>query len=254
MADIAQSNQRRRPWTRTPHRSSLRSQGCLPILGRSRTRTAQAWECRSCSVHLPREPQRVGRAETHPDAPATRQATRKPGKPAELPFGATGPEKTPATFRAPFLCAIRSRLPVCMPVNPDASTHTIRVSLRLRQCAAIAVCRLPPSKTPASSAQPAIAASDALTQPQEGHAQANAAGVRRSAVVAADVVAGFGSGLPGMEDSQPLLSRHRRNVVPKVAPKRPPVNSPQVSAADGGNSRPIALLGGPEPPARLFLF
>jgi hypothetical protein len=68
----------------------------------------------------------------------------------------------------------------------------------LRQCAAIAVCRLPPSKTPASSAQPAIAASDALTQPQEGHAQANAAGVRRSAVVAADVVAGFGSGLPGM--------------------------------------------------------
>jgi hypothetical protein len=38
--------------------------------------------------------------------------------------------------------------------------------------------RLPPSKTPASSAQPAIAASDALAQPQEGHAQANAAGVR----------------------------------------------------------------------------
>jgi len=32
-------------------------------------------------------------------------------------------------------------------------THTSRVSLRLRQCAAIAVCRLPPSKTPASSAQ-----------------------------------------------------------------------------------------------------
>jgi hypothetical protein len=43
----------------------------------------------------------------------------------------------PATFRTPFLCAVRSRLaPLSlskglssMPVNPDASSHTIRVSL-----------------------------------------------------------------------------------------------------------------------------
>jgi hypothetical protein len=101
------------------------------------------------------------------------------------------------------------------------STHTIRVSLRLRQCAAIAVCRLPPSKTPASSAQPAIAASDALAQPQEGHAQANAAGVRPSPVAAADGVAGFGSGLPSIPASRPLLSRRRRNVTPKVSPQPP---------------------------------
>ncbi len=100
-------------------------------------------------------------------------------------------------------------------------THTIRVTLRLRQCAAIAVCRLPPSKTPASSAQPAIAASDALAQPQEGHAQANAAGVRPSPVAAADGVAGFGSGLPGIPARQPLLSRRRRTVTPKVSPQPP---------------------------------
>ena len=41
-----------------------------------------------------------------------------------------------------------------MPLNPDASTHTSRVTLRLRQCAAIAVCRLPPSKSRESSASP----------------------------------------------------------------------------------------------------
>jgi len=101
-------------------------------------------------------------------------------------------------------------------------THTSRVTLRLRQCAAIAVCRLPPSKTPASSAQSAIAASDALAQPQEGHAQANAAGVRPSPVAAADGVAGFGSGLPGIPARQPLLSRRRRTVTPKAAPQEPP--------------------------------
>ena len=108
-----------------------------------------------------------------------------------------------------------------MPVNPDASTDTIRVTLRLRQCAAIAVCRLPPSKSRASSAQPAIAASDALAQPQEGHAQANAAGVRPSPVAAEDGVAGFGSGLPSIPASRPLLSRRRRTVTPKVSPQPP---------------------------------
>ncbi|MCZ7590905.1 MAG: hypothetical protein M5U15_01570 [Kiritimatiellae bacterium] len=62
--------------------------------------------------------------------------------------------------------------------------------------------------------QPAIAAADALAQPQEGHAQANAAGVRPSPVAAEDGVAGFGSGLPSIPASRPLLSRRRRNVTP----------------------------------------
>jgi hypothetical protein len=105
-------------------------------------------------------------------------------------------------------------------------THTIRVTLRLRQCAAIAVCRLPPSKIRASSVQPAIAASDALAQPQEGHAQANAAGVRPSPVAAEDGVAGFGSALPSIPASRPLLSRRRRNVTPKVSPQEPPSRAP----------------------------
>jgi len=60
--------------------------------------------------------------------------------------------------------------------------------------------------------------SDALAQPQEGHAQANAAGVRPSPVAAADGVAGFGSGLPSIPASRPLLSRRRRTVTPKVSP------------------------------------
>jgi hypothetical protein len=64
----------------------------------------------------------------------------------------------------------------------------------------------------------AIAASDALAQPQEGHAQANADGVRRSAAATEDGVAGFGSGLSSIPASQPLLSRRRRIVTPKVSP------------------------------------
>jgi len=39
-------------------------------------------------------------------------------KPAGLLFGATGTEKTPATFRVPFLCAVRSRPPVLHAVQP----------------------------------------------------------------------------------------------------------------------------------------
>ncbi len=39
-------------------------------------------------------------------------------KPAGLLSGATGAEKTPATFRVPFLCAVRSRLPVLHAVQP----------------------------------------------------------------------------------------------------------------------------------------
>ena len=39
-------------------------------------------------------------------------------KPAGLFFGATAAEKTPATFRVPFLCAVRSRLPVLHAVQP----------------------------------------------------------------------------------------------------------------------------------------
>ena len=124
------------------------------------------------------------------------------------------------SLRRPFASA-------CPPCRSTLmrSTHTSRVTLRLRQCAAIAVCRLPPSKTPASSAQPAIAASDALAQPQEGHAQANAAGVRPSPVAAEDGVAGFGSGLPSIPASRPLLSRRRRTVTPKVSP-HPPSRAP----------------------------
>jgi len=122
-----------------------------------------------------------------------------------------------------FPSAVSLRRPFATACPPCRSTlllrtHTSRVTLRLRQCAAIAVCRLPPSEIRASSAQPAIAASDALAQPQEGHAQANAAGVRPSPVAAAYGVAGFGSGLPGIPARQPLLSRRRRNVTPKVSP------------------------------------
>ena len=153
-----------------------------------------------------------------------------------------------------------------MPVNPDASTHSSRVTLRLRQCAAIAVCRLPPSRSRASSAQPAIAASDALAQPQEGHAQANAAGVRPSPVAAEDGVAGFGSGLPSIPASRPLLSRRSRSVTPKVSPHPP--SRARCSASPSrkpGCRRRVrqeanALLMRPEygshrrqdPPARLF--
>jgi hypothetical protein len=48
---------------------------------------------------------------------------RRIRKPAGLLFGATGPERTPATFRVPFLCAVRSRRLSSMPFNPDA-THS----------------------------------------------------------------------------------------------------------------------------------
>lgn len=154
-----------------------------------------------------------------PDAPANRQATCPESGSLPVCFTALQERRRPPTlsecrFFAPSVCVRLSS----MPVNPDASTHTSRVTLRLRQCAAIAVCRLPPSRSRASSAQPAIAAGDALAQPQEGHAQANAAGVRPSPVAAEDGVAGFGSGLPSIPASRPLLSRRRRTVTPKVSP------------------------------------
>jgi hypothetical protein len=185
----------------------------------------------------------------------------------------------PATRQAPFMES--GSLPDCFSALPDQRRprrFPNAVSLRRPFASACPPCRstlmraLTPAALPfaCASARPlrsvgcrrrrrrrhprrtAIAASDALAQPQEGHAQANAAGVRRSPVVTADGVAVFGSRSPGIPPGQPLLYRHRTNVVPKVAPKRPPVNSPQVSAEDVGNSRPIAFLGGPEPPARLF--
>jgi hypothetical protein len=59
-----------------------------------------------------------------------------------------------------FPSAVSLRRPFASACPPCRSTlmlrtHTSRVTLRLCQCAAIAVCRMPPSKTPASSAQPA---------------------------------------------------------------------------------------------------
>ena len=161
-----------------------------------------------------------------PHAPANRQATCPESGTLPVCFPALQNRRRPPPLseRRFFAPSVRVRLS-SMPVNPDASTHTSRVTLRLRQCAAIAVCRLPPSKSRASSAQPAIAASDALAQPQEGHAQANAAGVRPSPVAAEDGVAGFGSGLPSTPASQPLLSRRRRTATPKVSPQ-PPSRAP----------------------------
>lgn len=142
-----------------------------------------------------------------------------------------------------------------MPVNPDAKHSHQPRTLRVRQCAAIAVCRLPPSKTPASSAQPAIAASDALAQPQEGHAQANAAGVRPSPVAAEDGVAGFGSGLPSIPAIRPLLSRRRRIVTPKVSPQEPPTADRRhpVTTFPHAVFAPLTCLQS-RPPARLFSF
>lgn len=51
---------------------------------------------------------------------ARKPASYLPGvrKPAGLLSGATGAEKTPATFRVPFLCAVRSRPPVLHAAQP----------------------------------------------------------------------------------------------------------------------------------------
>ena len=140
-------------------------------------------------------------------------------KPAGLLSGAPDTEKTPRHFPSavslprPFASACppcRSTLmqaltPAALPFACASARPLRSVGCRRRRR------RRHPRRT-------AIAASDALAQPQEGHAQANAAGVRRSALATADGVAGFGSGLPSTPASQPLLSRRRRNVAPKVAP------------------------------------
>jgi hypothetical protein len=137
-----------------------------------------------------------------PDAPANRQATFTESGSLPVCFPALQNRRRPpplseCRFFAP---SVRVRLS-SMPVNPDASTHTIRVSLRLRQCAAIAVCRLPPSIPTLCEVGTGViraarnrrfaclprrcgAGRDALAQPQEGHTQANAAGVRPSPVAA----------------------------------------------------------------------
>ena len=209
--------------TRTPHRFALRSYAVafqsLDGLGRAPSKHRKAVEVELIG---PRETQRVERAETRLTRPQTVRLPSTNQEPCRSALRRYRNGEDPRHFPS----AVSLRRPFASACPPCRSTlmlrtHTIRVTLRLRQCAAIAVCRLPPSKTPASSAQPAIAASDALAQPQEGHAQANAAGVRPSPVAAADGVAGFGSGLPGIPARQPLLSRRRRNVTPKVSPRPP---------------------------------
>ena len=250
---------------------------CLPRLGRLRRLPSEPWTAfdkdrpsigrlLNFNSLTPQDSARKTRRDLPPRA--RKPADYLPGvrKPAGLLSGAPDRGRPPPLSECRFFApSVRVRLS-SMPVNPDASTHTSRVTLRLRQCAAIAVCRLPPSKTPASSAQPAIAAADALAQPQEGHAQANAAGVRPSPVAAEDGVAGFGSGLPSIPASRPLLSRRRRTVTPKVSPQPPSrarcsaspsrkpgcrrrvrqeANALLMRPADGSHRRQ-------EPPARLF--
>ena len=178
--------------TRTPHRFALRSYAVafqsLDGLGRDPSKHRKAVEVQFI------DPARLHAydVQTCPTRPQTDRLPSTNQKACRSAFRRYRNGEDPRHFPS----AVSLRRPFASACPPCRSTlllrtHTSRVTLRLRQCAAIAVCRLPPSKTPASSAQPAIAASDALAQPQEGHAQANAAGVRPSPVAAEDGVAGF---------------------------------------------------------------
>jgi hypothetical protein len=155
-----------------------------------------------------------------PHAPANRQATRKSGKPAGLLYGATNktqrrpPPLSKCRFFAPSVRFCLS----CMPVNPDASTHTIRVSLRLRQCAAIAVCRLPPSKIRASSAEPQSPLRMHWRSPRRGT-------LRQTRLVFAahpsppkTASPGSGQGCPALRPVSRFSPVAAENVTPKVSP------------------------------------
>jgi len=96
---------------------------CLPRLGRLRRLPSEPWtafdkdrpsigSALKFSSLTPQDSARKTRRALPPRA--RNPADYLPGvrKPAGLLSGATGTEKTPATFRVPFLCAVRSRPPV----------------------------------------------------------------------------------------------------------------------------------------------
>jgi len=97
---------------------------CLPRLGRLRRLPSEPWTAfdkdrpsigralKFRSLLTPRDSARRTRRDSHPRARIPASYLPRVRKPAGLLFGATGAEKTPATFRVPFLCAVRSRPPV----------------------------------------------------------------------------------------------------------------------------------------------
>ena len=96
---------------------------CFPTLGRPQRIPSEPWTAfdkdrpsigrlLNFSSLTPQDSARKTRRDLPPRA--RKPASYLPGvrKPAGLLSGATGAEKTPATFRVPFLCAVRSRPPV----------------------------------------------------------------------------------------------------------------------------------------------
>ena len=95
---------------------------CLPTLGKCQRIPSEPWTA------FDKDRPSIGRRLTFssltpqdctPTTCSLAPRARKPSaylhgirKPAGLLSGATGAEKTPATFRVPFLCAVRSRPPV----------------------------------------------------------------------------------------------------------------------------------------------
>jgi hypothetical protein len=116
---------------------------------------------------------------------------------------------SPADFRVPFPCAIRSRSPVLHAVHPccDALTPAA-ISCACARARPLRVCLLPPSHTPSSSAQTRIRHFRCTGTSPEGHAQENAPGVRPS-----PGLAGFGAGLPGIpaRTTATLPARRKRH-------------------------------------------
>jgi hypothetical protein len=244
MAELAQSNRHRRQQTRTP------PPVCFTLLRLPSHPWTVSDETRPrigrffmFSALTPQDSMPTT-CRLAPTRPQTGKLPAEPGSPPDcfsaLPDRRRPPPLSERRFFAPSVRVCLS----CMPFNPDASTHSIRVSLlprhsSLRERRRVACASARPLRSVGCRPQSlgrhprrtAIAASDALAQSEDGHAQArlpsrpgggsgqaNAAGVRPSPVAAEDGVAGFGSGLPSTPASQPLLSRRRRNVAPKVSP------------------------------------
>ena len=179
----------------------------LPILGRFRRLPSEPWTA------FDKDRPSIGRAlkftaltpqdctpttcSLAPDAPANRQATCPESGSLSVCFPALQIQRRPpplseCRFFAP---SVRVRLS-SMPVNPDA-THSHHP--RYPSLAPVrGHCGLSAAAVEDAGVirQPAIAAADALAQPQEGHAQANAAGVRPHPSPPKTASPGSGQGCP----------------------------------------------------------
>ena len=143
----------------------------------------------------------------------------------------------------PFLCAVRSRPPVLHAVQPCCKhSHHPRypVLAPVRGHCGSVCCRR--HKIRRHLHRTAFAASDALAQPQAGHTQENAAGVRPS-----PGFAGFGSGSPGIpaRTVATLPARQNRHSE-SVAPHR----LRQGSVGQGTRLQRACCSASPSPPLR----